>query len=92
MITRLKYNRCSKRAAMLFQLTRDLKHVNPNYHFSLQWFMKLFKHEVDAKVEINPAIDPLAEFNTRFTRYFHLKISIALESKDKLMLSFIIAM
>ncbi|KAH9600450.1 Dynein heavy chain AAA lid domain [Trypanosoma melophagium] len=96
--TRDRYRDVAVRASVLFFVLADIARIDPMYQYSLQFFVKLVQHEVQAtekpkdytEEDTNMLRDHLEKIISRLTLTTYEQICRGLFNKDKTILSLLI--
>lgn len=87
-VARRIYLPVANHSATLFFCIIDLASINTMYHFSLNWYLKLFAHTINRSPK-GAEGDRMQELNRCFTKSVYKSICRSLYEKDKIIFSFL---
>jgi hypothetical protein len=88
---RTKFESVGTRAALLYFCVADFNVIDPMYHFSLNWFVNLFRSAIIHADHPQDSAKLITSLNLAIARRFYESVSYSLFSRHKLLFSTLLA-
>ncbi|XP_046384032.1 dynein axonemal heavy chain 12-like [Ischnura elegans] len=89
---RSQYKGLADHASKIYFSLNDLPTVNPVYHFSLEWFIDVFKSSILSSIQESVKVVTLEKLSENFTFTFYSSVCQSILSEDKLLFSFLLTL
>ncbi|XP_071445447.1 dynein axonemal heavy chain 7-like [Hetaerina americana] len=86
------YKNLADHASKVYFSLDDMPSVNPMYHFSLEWFVNVFRSSILSSIQESVKLVSLERLSENFTFTFYSAVCRSILQEDKLLFSFLLAL